>query len=36
MRGEYIFDLPIYRCTKERHDAEMETAVEATSLDLVQ
>lgn len=20
MRGDYIFDLPVYRCTKERHD----------------
>ena len=29
MRGEYIFDLPVYRCTKERHDKELTEAVEA-------
>lgn len=28
MRSEYIFDLPVYRCSKERHEKEMDEAMQ--------
>lgn len=29
MLSNYIFDIPIYRCTKEQYDAETEKKVES-------
>ncbi len=29
MRGEYIFDLPVYRCSRARHKKEMDEFVES-------